>query len=174
MDELEPQLRPRKITILAFGEGEGEKIFLRHLVALYRRKGLVHVATSCAGGGTLRSIFNQMKQFRRGEKRDHEFIFLDKDLGWDDETIQSAYEEEVELVGNDPCLEAFFLEILDEPIPHGSGSGKHKDRFRALCRERDFNEEECERLFPKSVLNAARKRIPKLDTMIKRIEGDLT
>lgn len=167
------QLRPRKITVLAFGEGDDEKVFLRYIVANYCRRDKVAVASASAGGGGPTYILEKAMSFRRGEKRDFEFILLDTDKVWPEEMVELAREQGIELIGNTPCLESLLLEILNIPIPDNIGSGRCKQLFEEQCLSGNFNEEECQRLFPKPILNLARQRIQKLDTIIKKIEGEL-
>lgn len=166
-------LRPRKITVLAYGEGEAEKIFLRYLVSCYCRRYKVSVATSSAGGGDPTSILDSAIRFRRGVKRDFEFILLDTDKPWSDEMKRRAREEGIKLIGSHPCLEAFFLKILESPdLLQGVGSGRCKASFKKLCESNNFNDEVCAKLFPKSLLKSARQRLSKLDEIIKIIEGE--
>ena len=174
MDEITEQpLRKRKITVLAYGEGEDEKIFLRYLVASYCRRDKVTVATASAGGGDPGYILNRAIRYRRSVKRDFEFILLDTDKEWTEEMKSQAKEEGIELIGNHPCLEAFFLEILESTESwQGVGSGKCKEFFEKLCTSGNFNEDECVKIFPKSMLNSAREKHPKLDRIIKMIEGE--
>lgn len=170
-----PALRPIKTTVLAYGEGEDEKIFLRHLVWLYCRRDKVSVSTSSAGGGDPTHMLHGAIRFRRGEKRDLEFILLDTDVPWPQEMKDLAEKEGFKLIGNEPCLEAFFLDILESPKPwQGAGTGRCKEFFEEHCLERNFNEDECVRLFPKSLLNTARRRNNTLDMLIKMIEGSLS
>lgn len=84
-----------------------------------------------------------------------------------------AAETDFKLIGNHPCLEAFFLEILDIAIPENAGTGKCKALFLAQCRDGKFNEDECDRLFTKAVLNSAKERVLKLDNLIKMMEGEI-
>jgi hypothetical protein len=168
----EQVLRQKKITVLAYGEGEDEKIFLRHLVMLYCRRNKVTVSTASAGGGDPMYILNRAIRYRRGVKRDFQFILLDTDKEWSDEMRTRAKEEEIELIGNTPCLEAFFLDILGSSEPYTTwGSGRCKEFFEKLCDSGNFNEEECVKLFPKTLLNEVRGKNSKLDGIIKMIEG---
>ena len=175
-EEAQKTPRIRKITVLAYGEGEDEKIFLRHLVSGYCRRDRISVQTGSAGGGDPTSILNNAIRSRRGEKRDFEFILLDTDKPWSDEMVNLAKEQGIELIGNSPCLEAFFLEILNsEEERKSAGSRKCKEIFeKNYCRENNFNEDECARLFPKSLLNEARQRNEKLDMIIRVMEGTYT
>ncbi|MDD2657059.1 MAG: hypothetical protein PHD04_00125 [Candidatus Pacebacteria bacterium] len=168
-------MRQPKITVLAYGEGDDEKIFLRHLEALYCRRKLVSVRTGSAGGGSPSSILMRAKSFRWGYRRDFEFILLDTDKTWPPEMIDLAAEEEIKLIGSSPCLEAFFLDILQSPHScKGVGSKKCKEIFETHhCSGHNFTEEECARLFPKAFLNEARKRNEDLNYIITAMEGTL-
>lgn len=165
--------RPRRRTVLAYGEGEDEKIFLRYLANSYSRKDKITVQTGSAGGGDPLTILLKALSARRGEKRDVEFILLDTDKAWPEEMIELAKNEGIELIGNNPCLEAFLLDILQATKPLVNvGSGRYKELFEKLCINGNFDRDECERLFPKSLLKYARQRDSKLNKIIKIIEGD--
>lgn len=174
-DTEQPKLRQKKITVLAFGEGENEKIFLRQLDDFYCRSNKIAVSTSSAGGGDPTYILNRAIRFRRGVKRDIEFILLDTDIPWPEEMTARATKEEIELIGNTPSLESLFLEILKHPPEEWKekSTRKCKELFETHCTGGRFNEEECARLFTKAVLNEARNRIPILDKIIKIMEGEL-
>lgn len=163
--------KSQKITVLAFGEGEDEKIFLRHLDKCYCRKDKVTVASSSAGGGGPMNVVKKAVQYRRGIKRDSEFVVLDTDIPWSDEMKKYAREQDLELIGNEPCLEAFFLDILASEHPWKSANtAKCKEYFAEHCKGGYFDEDECIRLFSKGLLNSARTRVPALDRMIELIE----
>lgn len=160
--------RSRKITVLAFGEGEREKIFLRHISACYRRTNMVTVIVSSAGGGSPQYILDQAIRYRNGQKRDVEFILLDTKPDWPIEMIDIAKVEDIKLLGSAPCVESFLLEILELKSP----DTKYKDYFESLCLNQKFDEDECRRLFPKAVLNSAREKIPMLNEIISMIESE--
>lgn len=116
-------------------------------------------------------IVQRAVQYRRGVKRDSEFVVLDTDIPWPDEMKQYADEQGLELIGNEPCVEAFFLDILESPHPwKGATTAKCKDFFAKHCTGGYFDEDECIKIFPKTLLNSARVRVPALDRMIKLIE----
>lgn len=169
-------MRESKLTVLAYGEGEDEKIFLRHLTALYCRRHLVSVQTGSGGGGSPQSVLNKAIRARRGEKRDTEYILLDSIPSLMQEVIDKAEEEGVLLLTNTPCLEAFFFEILDPSHDISTlGSGRCKKEFeKKYCPGNNFNEDVCFQIFPKAVLNDARKRLTLLNYLIKTVEGDST
>ncbi len=169
--EEEPRLRQKKLTVLAYGEGEDEKIFLRHLKALYCRSNLVSVQTGSAGGGDLDVVLVKSINARRGEKRDIEFILLDTIPAWSEASISKAQEEGIRLIGNAPCLEALFLTILGTTgACEGIGAGRCKSSFEEHCPGGNFNEDNCALIFTKAVLNEARKSIPQLNYMIRLME----
>jgi len=175
MDEpsIEKELRQKKKSVLAYGEGEDEKIFLRHLVRLYCRSDKVAVATGSAGGGDPTYMLCRAIRARRGVKRDYEFILLDTDKPWAEEMKENAKTEGIELIGNDPCFESFLLDILEcSESLKGLGTWKCKALFEKEYAHGNFTEEECLRLFPKSLLNSARERNEKLNKIVKIIEGD--
>lgn len=171
MDTTEIPKRQKKVTVLAFGEGEDERIFLRHLSSSYCRKDKVTVASSSAGGGDPLYIVERAIRYAGSEKRNFQFILLDTDKVWTEEMIQLAEKAEMELLGSEPCLEAFFLDILRIDAGTASGAGRFKDIFEQQSPVGNFNEEKCRSLFTKAVLNEARKRISLLNHIIEVMEG---
>lgn len=163
-----------KKTVLAFGEGNDERIFLRYLNKSYCRRDKVSVSVSSGDGGDPTNILNRAIRYRAGLKRDFEFILLDTDKVWPEEMKKLATDEEIKLYGNTPCFEALFLDILESSSSwKGALSGRCKKLFEEeYCERRNFSEDECEKLFPKAVLNSARLRIPSLDEIIKIMEGN--
>lgn len=167
------KLREKRKTVLAIGEGEDEKIFIRYLVQLYCRRNKVSVSSSSAGGCCPSHILDYAIKFTRGFKRDVQFILLDTDIEWPPEMISRAEKESIELIGNEPCFESFLFEILLFPDAcEDIGSSKCKNFFLEKCPRHRFNEEACQTLFPKSLLNKNRKIVPKLDKIIKILEGN--
>lgn len=172
MSTIPIKIRRYKKTVLAVGEGESEKIFIRHLANLYCRKNEVSISSSSAGGSAPEHILDYAIKFRRDLKRDKEFILLDTDNEWTEEFVEKAKKEDIELIGSSPCFESFLLDILSSPNTcDGIGSGRCKSLFEDECRNRRFDEDECARLFPKPLLNDSRNRITKLDKIIKIFEG---
>lgn len=165
--------RKRKITVLAFGEGEREKIFLRYVSSCYIRTDKVSIAISSAGGGSPQYILDRAIRYRSGQKRDIEFIMLDTDKKWPQDMIKTANDEGIQLIGSSPCIESFLLEILNmkTPVLNGGSSARYKEHFEELCINRRFDEDECRRLFPKATLNSAKERISELKKIITIIEG---
>lgn len=167
-------MRQPRITVLAYGEGEDERIFLRHLVDCYCRRHLVSVQTGSAGGGSPISIFGKALQARRGEIRDVEFILLDTDKEWPVEMIEGAEKENIRLIGNSPSLEALFFQILDPDFDTSTITATtcKKEFEKRYCEGNNFDEDNCTLLFAKAVLNDARTRIPNLDYIINSMEGN--
>lgn len=167
-------MRQQKITVLAYGEGEDEKIFLRHLEKCYCRSNLVSVRTGSAGGGNPTVIFEKALQARLGEKRDTEFILLDTDIEWPEDVIRRSEEENITLIGNRPCLEALFFEILDPEFDTTklTATACKKEFERRFCLGNNFDEDNCVTLFTKAVLNDARTRIESLNFVISSMEGN--
>jgi hypothetical protein len=172
--DTEGQRRQRKILVMAYGEGQTERIFIRHLDSSYRRSH-VAVKSSSAGGGGLEHMLHAAIRFRNSDKGDwaYQFILLDTDVVWSNEVQDRAKEENIILIGNGPCFEFFLLDILGfaDQI-QGLSSTRCKKLFEQQCRGRDFTHDECERLFTKAVLNEARQRIKKLDSILRIFEGE--
>ena len=78
------------------------------------------------------------------------------------------------MVENCPCLEALLLRILnDGKILEGEKSGYYKKEFekKHICENKRCDIDEYEKIFPKTVLNLARKKVSELDEIVGFIEG---
>lgn len=175
MEEEARNTRPRKLTVFAYGEGEDEKVFLRHLIALYLRKGLVSVQTGYAAGGDPMSILDRAIRTKAGNRYDLELILLDTIPEWPQQMVERAEQEGIVLIGSSPCIESFFFEILGRPDAcDGLSPWKCKALFeKEYCASGNFNEDECGRIFTKAVLNEARENSARLNYLIGVMEGDV-
>lgn len=79
------------------------------------------------------------------------------------------------LVGSTPCLEGLFLSLLNPKIDYNSwSSNKCKRQFEKdyLGTRRTITSKDCERLFPKKVLDNAREKNQTLKQIIDIFEGN--
>ena len=110
---------------------------------------------------------------------DRSLLLLDSDLPIEAKTMKKIQANEIDIVCSSPsCIEGLMLQILGA-LPKGgvnATSQTLKRRFRKQVDARDDSDalrklrQKAEALFPKKVLEAARKTCPPLDQIISFIE----
>lgn len=163
--------------VFFYGEGETEEVFLWHLARLYAR-GNISPKIDHNGGGSPSSIADKAirKKSHRGPFA-ASVIICDADKISSDAQFQRskvlAEQDGFRFIVSRPCIEALFLEILNQKIPWSSKTTLECEKSfypqQAKCKPIDSGE--CERLFSMVVLNAARKRMKDLDELIEYFEG---
>lgn len=160
-------------TVFAFGEGETENYFLKHLRSLYAA-GKTQTTVDHAGGKDVRYIITKAVKIRSHSAYDHSFILLDTVPTWPTTAIQLANKNGFELIGSDPCVEAVFRRILETRRDiSGNSSTTHKKMFsnQYINGKSLISEADCRRLFLKSRTDAARTSLQILDRIISIMEG---
>lgn len=160
-------------TLLMYGEGLGEEMFLKHLRGLYSRDSGVAVTIRNGKGGTATNIItnavNEPGSF------DRRVVILDNDKSEQEmnQARTEAHQRGVELLENTPCLEAVLLSIL-RPGQNFSGktSAWCKSEFESnyLNKKKRTEIGEYGKVFPKTTLDAQRARVAGLNTIISLME----
>lgn len=166
--------RIQKNTVFGFGEGEAERVFLRHLRGLYA-SGRTSVKIDAAGGKDLSYILEKAVRVRGGIPYNHSFLLIDTDREWVTHLKIKAKKKGIELIGSSPCLEGLLLSILEPGINYGSRlSGDCKKRFQDtyLQADRMITDVDCKRLFSNTILNRAKTNIQPLRRIIEIMEGN--
>lgn len=156
-------------TLLMYGEGLGEEMFLKHLRGLYSRNSGVYVTIRNGKGGTATNIVtNAVNEPGAFDRR---IVILDNDKS--DHEMSTAREEakkhRVEMLENSPCLEATLLAILR---PGQSFSGRTsawcKSEFESnyLNKKKRTEILEYGKFFPKNVLDIQREQVSELNILI--------
>ena len=110
--------RTQRKTLLVVGEGHTEVAFLNYLKTLYcRGSGSVHVKVDNAHGKGPENVVDTALRVRRRGQYDKVAAVLDTDIPWTDLLKRLARTEEVELIGNTPCIEALFLRVMGVAPP---------------------------------------------------------
>ncbi len=159
-------------TLLIFGEGFSEEIFLKHLRSLYSYQSNVAIMIKKGKGGDARNIIIDAAKVPGAF--DRIIVVLDNDKPTT-EMIRARKEADkryIELIENTPCLEYLFLSIFNER-PDGKNSQWCKDEFESKYLEKKKRGEPSEymRLFPKELLDDMRLRVLELDILISIMEG---
>lgn len=166
--------RSAKRTLLMYGEGLGEEMFLKHLRSLYAYNSGVSVTIRNGKGGNPKSIIvNAVNEPGDFERR---IVILDNDKG--KKEMKQAHDEAkksgVELLENSPCLEATLLTILR---PKQSFSAKKsawcKSEFESnyMDKKKRTELEEYKKVFSKQILDNQKDKISELKTLINLMQG---
>lgn len=160
-------------TLLMYGEGLGEEMFLKHLRGLYSRDSGVAVTIHNGKGGTATNIItnavNEPGSF------DRRVVILDNDKSEQEmnRARTEARQREIELLENTPCLEAVLLTIL-RPGQNFSGktSAWCKNEFESnyLNKKKRTEIEEYGKVFSKNILDTQRTNIAALNAIISLME----
>jgi len=174
----------RSKSILLFGEGKTEAVFLAYLCQLYRSPGIITKVEHGRGGSDRTVVLAAIKIARLADYSGV-LVLLDSDRA--DEPVPAEWCEEHQLFikRSSPCLEALLLEILgDRKFPKlrngARASAQCKSHFQTAYLGTDRSGQVLGRLknglqarFPKELLDDARLRIPIFGEIIAAIEGEL-
>lgn len=166
--------RAAKQTLLMYGEGLGEEMFLKHLRRLYNRDSGVSVIIRKGKGGSPKNVVigaaNEIGGF------DNRVAVVDNDKG-DEEMTEARSEARnrgINLIEHSPCLEALLLSVL-------RGGQSFSNRTSAWCKkefESNYIEKkkrkeisEYEKVLPKTLLDEMRNNVVELDTLISLMEN---
>jgi len=168
--------KPRfaKRTLLIFGEGLAEEMFLRHLKSLYSHDGGVRVKILRGKGGSPADIVvDAVKAFGDYDKK---VVVLDNDKSADEmeKARREAKLRSILLLEHTPCLEAVLLKILGK----GGGVGKGKSDWcksefesKYIGKKKRDERAEYEKVFPKTLLDKRRIDIYELEALISLLQG---
>ena len=156
-------------TLLMYGEGLGEEMFLKHLRGLYSRDSGVAVTIRNGKGGTAVNIITNA--VNEPGAYDRRIVILDNDKSEQemDNARVEARQHGVEVLENSPCLEAMLLTILR---PGQSFSGRTsawcKSEFESnyLNKKKRTELGEYGKFFPKAILDTQRKKVADLNILI--------
>jgi hypothetical protein len=168
--------RKAKKTILFYGEGSTEEVFLKHLRKNYSRNSGVAVTIKNGQGGTADRIIKRAISCNPAGF-DKKIAWLDNDKSKKEmeKARKLAMDFEILLIENQPCLEAFLLGILNNgKVQQNQSSVFYKKLFEKeyICKKKRCNSEEYDKIFSKKVFNSARKKVKELDLIIRIMEGE--
>jgi len=160
-------------TLLMYGEGLGEEMFLKYLRSLYARDSGVAVTIRNGKGGNAVNIIidasNAPGDF------DNRVVVLDNDKGNVEmqQARQEATNRGIELIENTPCLEAVLLSVLTDGKNYSDKqSAWCKDKFQSdyLDKKKRTELSEYGKIFPKILLDKQRSRVQELGKLIFTME----
>lgn len=159
-------------TLLIFGEGFDEEMFLKHLRNLYSYKNNVAITIKKGKGGDAQSII--IDADKEQGAFDRRIVVLDNDKSKTEmvKARQEAKKRNIELIENTPCLESLLLTILNYK-PNGKDSNWCKNEFESkyLDKKKRGEPSEYAKLFPKKLLDIKRSKILELNKLVSIMEG---
>jgi len=168
-------------SILLFGEGKTEGIFLSHIKNLYAKKRNQKIKVSYGQGGSPDSIVNYMIRSKlQLAYYDKSILFIDEDVKIKKSILKKIKKWDIDCVCSQPkCIEGMILVILGK-LPKGGIHASSKD-LKRHCRKilgakdhSDFLKKlsrQINSLLPKELLDEARASNNALDEVIKFVEG---
>ncbi len=165
-----------KNTLLIYGEGLNEEIFLKYLKSLYaHNKGIAIKIRRGKGGDPLSLVEDALKYPGEFMQR---IVILDNDRDAKEmeRARKKAKEEKLELIENTPCLEGTLLSILVSGKSFNTKSSpwcKKKFEEEYIGRDKRNDLEEYRKVFKKKILEAQRGNISQLSIIISYMENEM-
>ncbi|MBG3012091.1 RloB domain-containing protein [Proteus columbae] len=156
-------IRKLKKTLLAVGEGSSEKAFLSHLKSIYS-KGDPKVTVVTAGGKGPNHVINHAIACMKCDGYDECIVLLDTDIPWPPKLVKQATGKGICLIGSEPCLEGFLLDILSRRKTNTNNGCK--ELLHPLLNGESTSKDSYKVLFTKEILEGARVNIVNLNSLI--------
>ncbi len=167
----------RRESIILFGEGKTEAVFLQHLHTLYRDGIAARVKVDAGQGGSPKQVAERLiKKHLNLGAYDRSLLLIDSDLPLDEIPASLLVKHRITLVTSIPCLEGVFLSLLDDrpPAKERHQSRNWKRRFQKNHLGTDRNAEivsklrgKCPSLFPKQLVESTRSSQPTLHNILE-------
>lgn len=161
-------------TLLMYGEGLCEEMFLKYLRGLYSRdSGIAVTIRNGKGGAAINIITNAVNEPGAFDRR---IVILDNDIDKQEmnRARNEAKQKGVELLENSPCLEATLLSILRTGQSFSEKTSvwcKNEFESNYLDKKKRTELGEYEKIFPKATLDLQRKNVVELNTLISLMEN---
>lgn len=160
-------VRRTKPTILFVGEGKTEVAFIKHLKSLYQAERFPPVRVDTQDGHDAGQILRTALKRSDTEARDAIVCLYDLDTALPVGDLNKANRKKFVLIGSQPCIEGFMLDILETARPHSTKGCKHKMHPMLGGKETDPSSY---RLFTKEILQRSRQLLADLDLILRLIE----
>ncbi|MCK5416036.1 RloB domain-containing protein [Candidatus Parcubacteria bacterium] len=175
MSRTNPYKRKRRQankTLLIFGEGMNEQMFLKHLKKLYCCDTNVAITVRKGRGGNSANIVIDASRVLGEFDRRVVVLDNDKPKGEIEEARKIAGSKKIELIENTPCLEHLLLSILgSSKISNDSPECKKMFESEYINKRQRKEAYEYNNLFKKELLEEKRKTIKILDDILQIMEG---
>jgi hypothetical protein len=177
MSRTNPSKKKRSVaatTLLVFGEGLGEEMFIKHLRSIYSHNTNVSLIIKKGRGGTADGIV--IDACNTPGAFDRRVVVLDNDKGSAElsKAQQIANKRRVEMILHTPCIEALLLAILNP-------KNNYRNKTSALCKKefesnhipkkKRADPSEYEKLFSKKILDEQRSKLPELNALLVLVSG---
>lgn len=172
-------MQRRNVSLLLFGEGKADAVFLSHLAAtlIGRKRGVTWRVSYGQGGSPQQVIQRMIKKELYSATFDDCLLLLDSDRPVTQAAYRLLEEHKITLVSSAPhCLEGLLLTILDDP-PTGMGrqqARNWKKRFQQQYLKTDRESEalrrmidKCPQLFPVDLIQARCAVCPPLRELVR-------
>jgi len=168
----------RPASIVLFGEGKTEAVFLRHVVKLFEPDlGGTRIKIDAGQGGSPKQVADRLiKKHLTLGNFDRSLLLLDEDQPVGEIPKIWLRRHAIRIVLSAPrCLEGLFLSLLDDPPrSRDRGHSKHwKSRFQKNHLKTDRESEivarlnkACPSLFPRKMLEKKRESLSPLDAIL--------
>lgn len=159
-------------TLLIFGEGLGEEMFLKHLKKVYCCNTNVAVKIVKGKGGNAQNIV--IDAYKTPGDFNRRIVLLDNDKSKSEmaEARKEAKNRNIELIENTPCLEFLLLSILGfKSDPTNSSNCKKEFESKFIDKTKRSEPKEYDKIFTKQVLEVKRKSNDTLNKIINIMEG---
>lgn len=158
-------------TLLIFGEGFSEEIFLKYLRSTYSFNKNVAITIKRGKGGTPYNVVLDANKLPGAFDRKVVIIDNDKPKIEIQKARIIAKEKNIELIENTPCLESLFITILDKKYNQNSDWFKHEFESKYLDKKKRDELNEYIKLFPQKLLDKKKNEISELKKLILIMEG---
>lgn len=166
------KVRKQRKTLFVVGEGQTEVAFLNHLKTLYcRGDHSVKVTVQNAYGKGPENVLQTALRKKNQADYDCVVVVLDTDIPWTAALKKEAQTNKITLIGNTPCIEALFLDLLGEKI--FSETSKCKAAITSVLGVNLLDKKEYESWCSKEKLELLRQSNSDLDSLLKAYEGTL-
>ncbi len=163
----------RKMRLIV-GEGQTEKAFCKYLKSCFScQENNISITPDCSGGGGSNGVIERAQRVTRNRAYSRCLILLDTD---DADVVCPKIPKHfgkavVFSIRMQPCIEGFFLNILDDFRPSWN-SDRCKKRFHEnyLDENEKLEPPNYKRIFPKELLEEKRSEIEELDLLLKCYE----
>lgn len=164
------KIRHQRKTLLVMGEGDCEAAFLQHLRNIYcsNGEGVAVTIRNAQGGGPV-SIVTQVIRHIRLASYDKKIALLDTDLTWSDELKKIAKNNDILMIGSNPCLEGLLLNVLKKPAPLISRECKKTLQSHTKADMTEWRHYDPH--FSREIFEDARKILTELDNLLSYFEG---
>ncbi|MFH1284853.1 MAG: RloB domain-containing protein [Candidatus Peregrinibacteria bacterium] len=165
--------RVAKTTVLIYGEGQSEEMFLKHLRKLYGYDSGKAITIKRGKGGTPQGIVQGAINCPGDYKKRVVVLDNDKTKSEMRSARMKADSSDVIIIENTPCLEKLLLCILEEGRDfEGKTSSQCKKLFEDgyISKKQRAEGYRYSQVFTKKLLDKRRRSLLTLDCLLKEIE----